>query len=368
MALAVALPLVALSGFATVRWITADAFTVRSCHDDTGIGRVNAHGSPLNGSFGHIAGSVALPYNHQNAYYYLDVVADASCTPSVDGNVHLVGRVTANGTGVTNGGGLNACGSSWFPPPCDTSMQVVTGAALHAQTDLQWGFEYKDRATGANLGSIGGDGSGGCPSGSTPASCASAVVAACGDCTVEFRYDGPNTSSGFRLRVVNLYDDTLWEVATLDVVACSTCEPVPAPAPTPTPTPTATATLSPTATATPTPIPTPTATPTPTPAPTPTATPAFATFNDQIAAGVSVSHFVNVPAVPTLSVSLTWSPPGPVTLTVYTSTSTPLGSVSGSGGSLSLSLANEPPGTYKVKVHNSAGATITDTLVVSGRA
>jgi hypothetical protein len=89
-------------------------------------------------------------------------------------------------------------------------MPAVTDAALHAQSDLQRGFEYKDRATEANLGSTGGDGSGSCPSGSTPASCASAVVAPCGDCTMEYRYDGANPTSGFRLRVVNRYDETLW--------------------------------------------------------------------------------------------------------------------------------------------------------------
>ena len=53
---------------------------------------------------------------------------------------------------------------------------------------------------------------------------------------------------------------------------------------------------------------------------------------------------------------------GPVSLIVYNSSLTVLKQVTGSSGPLSFVLSGLPPGSYKVKVHNGAGATITDTL------
>jgi hypothetical protein len=142
--------------------------------------------------------------------------------------------------------------------------------------------------------------------------------------------------------------------------------PTPTPTDTPTPTPTDTPTPTPSATPTPTPSATPTPTPTATPTPTPTPIPGTsATFNDSPAAGTSVSHFIATSATGDMQCSVSWNPAiGPVSLIVYNSSLTVLAQASGSSGSLSFILNNLPPGSYKVKVHNGAGSTITDALTV----
>ena len=199
------------------------AFALLNCHDDSGNTKVNTHGSPLNGSFGT---PHAAP-NHSNGYYYLNVQSSAACPIGGDGLYHYVLHVTANGTGLLPG----CTPSSNWGPPCDPSYRAVTGATLNAQTDVAWGFETKNGDRSSTLKCTGGDASGGYPS-----LCPNSpnVIAPCGDCTVEWRYDG--SQSAISQRIDNQYDDPIWETATLDVVACSTCEPAGS-TPTPTPAP-----------------------------------------------------------------------------------------------------------------------------------
>lgn len=192
----------------------AAAFTPYNCHDDTSIARTNTHGSPLNGTFGY----ANAPLNHENAYYYLNVYTATTCTPSVDGQVHLLVQVTANGIGDVPGA---QCFSTTWGPPCDPSARLETGTALYDEMPA-WGFEFKDASTGAILQPCaGGDGSGGnnCPSHPQP------VSVAHGTDTATWRFDGAVLNHGYRVRIANQYDDVIWETARLDVVACSTCFP-----------------------------------------------------------------------------------------------------------------------------------------------
>jgi hypothetical protein len=188
---------------------TAEAFALPPCHDDTSVARTNSHGSPLNGSFGHVG---AAP-NHSNSYYYLDAQTGSGCGAGTDGLVHAVGRITANGIGVLPG----CTPSTNWGPPCSPSYRRVVEPALRSETP-SWGLEFKNAATGAVIACTGGNGSGGTDCPRTPN-----LSAVPGDATVEFRYNGPVTH--LRFRIANEYDDPIWETATLDIVACSTCEP-----------------------------------------------------------------------------------------------------------------------------------------------
>lgn len=201
------------------------AFALLGCHDDSDNTKTNTHGSPLNGSFG----QPGAPPNHSEGYYYLNVQSTGACPVGADGLYHFVLHITANGTGLLPG----CTPSSNWGPPCDPSFRKVVGAELHAQTDVQWGLETKNGDRSQTLACSGGDGAGGYPS-----LCPNSpnVVAPCGDCMIEWRYDGPQ--SAISQRIDNQYDDPIWETATLDVVACSTCEPgATTPTPTPAPTP-----------------------------------------------------------------------------------------------------------------------------------
>lgn len=211
--------------------LSVEAFTLRPCHDDTSISRNNTHGSPLNGSFGQVGASP----NHSNGYYYLDIADGPGCAASTDGHIHLVGRVQANGTGLLPG----CTPSTNWGPPCDPSFRAVSGAAM-ANERPSWGFEIKDAASGADVACTGGDGSGGSNCPGTPN-----ITANPGNATVEFRFDDALAGHGYRFRLDNQYDDPIWEYATFDVVACSTCEPSGVTA-SPTPPPSSTATPGPT--------------------------------------------------------------------------------------------------------------------------
>jgi hypothetical protein len=198
----------------------AEAFVLYPCHDDTSVSRTNSHGSPLNGTFG----TPGAPANHSNSYYYLDVTLASSCPVGPDGQVHLVAHVTANGVGLLPGHPV--CSTSTWGSPCDPSWRREVGAAVAAETNIAWGFEYKDAGNGTILGCAGGNGSGGTDCQGVPN-----VVPSPGDATVEFRYSATTSTTGFRFRVANEYfdptggGDIVWESASLDVVSCSTCEP-----------------------------------------------------------------------------------------------------------------------------------------------
>ena len=188
---------------------SVSAFAVRACHDDVSISRTNSHGSPLNGSFGNVG---AAP-NHSNSYYYLDVRTASGCGLGAGGLVHAVGHVTANGVGLLPG----CIPSTNWGPSCGPGSRRVVEPALRSE-DPTWAFEFKNASTGAVIACMGGNGSGGTDCPGTPN-----ITAVPGDATVEFRYDGPVTQ--LRFRIANEYYDPLWEYASLDIVACATCEP-----------------------------------------------------------------------------------------------------------------------------------------------
>ena len=188
---------------------SVSAFAVRACHDDVSISRTNSHGSPLNGSFGKVG---AAP-NHSDSYYYLDVKTASGCGVGAGGLVHAVGHVTANGVGRLPG----CTPSTGWGPPCGPSSRRVVEPALRSE-DPTWAFEFKNASTGAVIACTGGNGSGGTDCPGTPN-----ITAVPGDATVEFRYDGPVTQ--LRFRIANEYDDPIWEYASVDIVACATCEP-----------------------------------------------------------------------------------------------------------------------------------------------
>ena len=210
----------------------ASAFTSYPCHDDTSTARANTHGSPLNGTFG----DVGQPPNHSHGYYYLDIStakADGSaCVTSQDGYIHILGQVTANGIGLAAGHPVCST-SAWAPstngvdnPTCDPKWRNETGTALAADSPA-WGFEIKDAATGAIVACTGGNGAGGtdCPGTLN-------VTASPGNATVTFRFDNALANHAYRFRLANEYvdsgtgqTDVLWESASFDVVACSTCTP-----------------------------------------------------------------------------------------------------------------------------------------------
>jgi len=185
----------------------ANAFVSYACHDDSSIARTNTHGSPNNGTF--------VPHN---GYYYLNI-STSGCVTSADGQVHVVGHVTANGEGLR--AGHPTCSTTSWGPPCDPSWRAVVDPAL-ANERPAWGFEIWDSSHNLLLACTGyySGSSSNCP-GNPP------VVANPGDSTVEFRWDGMTTNTAFRFRIANNYDDVLWEYATFDVVACSACEPGP---------------------------------------------------------------------------------------------------------------------------------------------
>jgi hypothetical protein len=187
-------------------------FTSRPCHDDTSFARSNTHGSPINGTF------TGGPPDHSNSYYYLDISVTNSCVASLDNHAHLLLQVTANGVGVLPG---NQCSTSSWGPPCYPSARACIDTCLSNERPT-WGFEWKLAATGTLVGRCaGGDGSGGnnCPKHPGP------VVANPGNATVTWRFDRAVLGQAYRARIVNLYDDVIWEDARVDVVACSTCEP-----------------------------------------------------------------------------------------------------------------------------------------------
>jgi hypothetical protein len=203
------------------------AFTPYACHDDSHIPRTYTHGDPNDGTF-------VVP----NGYYYLNVKSGPGCGLGADGRLHLVGHVRAYGEGCP---GDQPGQATHCPQPWGSWAKVIEAA-----DNPGWGFELWNTAHTQLLactGSYSGNGATNCPG--TPN-----LVAVPGDANVEFRYDGPNVDpNGYRFRIANNYDNVLWEVATLDVVPCSTCEPggftptkppVPAPTPGPTPTPTPT--------------------------------------------------------------------------------------------------------------------------------
>lgn len=205
---------------------SAHAFTSYPCHDDTSISRANTHGSPLNGTFG----DQGQPPNHSHGYYYLDITT-AGCTVGADGHYHLLGRVTANGIGLL--AGHPTCDiTAWFPstsgvdnPTCDPKWRAITGTAL-ASEDPTWGFEMKLASNGSIIACAGGNGAGGTDCSGTPN-----VTASPGTATVEFRFDLAAANTAYRFRIANEYvndsglTDVMWETASFDVVACSTCEP-----------------------------------------------------------------------------------------------------------------------------------------------
>jgi hypothetical protein len=322
----------------------SEAFTLLACHDDSHIQRNWTHGNPNDGTFG---GSTTP--NHSHSYYYLDAQAAAGCARGADGLYHFVGRVTAAGP-LANGspGGVGN--------PKRTNLR---------NEHPSWGFEYKTPSGTILHPCIGGDGSGGnnCPENPNP-------FVVTGGAVAEWRYDGG--VSGVRFRVDNQYDETLWEYATLDVVACARCEPggVTAGA-TPTPRSTPTATPTPTGSAGhPTPTPTPTAAPTPTGGPSERSagcsTPITDLFQRTVEASRSTSVFVDTSNVGALSSTVTWSPTNTADLIVYNAdTLTVLSKVTGSSGRLTSSIDNLPATAYKVKVHNDGATTITFTLSVT---
>jgi hypothetical protein len=182
------------------------AETYRACHDDTSIARTNTHGSPLNGTFG----TANMTYNHENAYYYLDVQVTSACPYT-----HLVVQVTPNGIGNLAG---SKCSTNWGPP-CYPTARACIDACLAGEQPA-WGFEYKSASGTILQPCAGGDGSGGnnCPQ-------HPGAVIGTGAATVSWRYDNAKVGSDYRVRIANLYDDVIWESARLDVVACATCLP-----------------------------------------------------------------------------------------------------------------------------------------------
>jgi hypothetical protein len=219
---AAALVLVTM-GMVFVGTSPAKAYTLQPCHDDTSIARTNTHGSPLNGSFG----QVGATFNHSNGYYYLNVESTSACPIGADGLYHYVLHITANGLGITSG----CVPSTNWGPPCyngtdgGPDQRLITGTAL-ANESPAWGLETKTGDRTTTLKCTGGNAAGGYPSlcpNSPP------VVASPGTATIEWRYDGPQSS--ISQRIDNQYFDSgtgtqpIWETATLDVVPCSTCEP-----------------------------------------------------------------------------------------------------------------------------------------------
>jgi hypothetical protein len=204
--------------------MNAEAFVLYPCHDDTSVSRTNSHGSPLNGTFG----TPGAAKNHSNSYYYLDVSIASSCPVGPDGQIHLVAHVTANGVGLLSGHPV--CSTSSWGPPCDPTWRREIGSAIAAETNIAWGFEYKDASNDVVVACAGGNGSG---NHNGPPDCMGVpnVEAHPGDATVEFRYNAMTSTNGFRFRATNEYfdpssgGDVVWETASLDVVSCSTCEP-----------------------------------------------------------------------------------------------------------------------------------------------
>jgi hypothetical protein len=308
----------------------SEAFTLLACHDDSHIQRNWTHGNPNDGTF---RGSTTP--NHSHSYYYLDAQAGAGCARGADGLYHFVGRVTAAGP-LANGspGGIGN--------PKRTNL---------TNEHPSWGFEYKTPSGTILHPCIGGDGSGGnnCPENPNP-------LVVNGGAVAEWRHDGD--VSGVRFRVDNQYDETLWEYATLDVVACATCEPGGSTSGV-TPTPTGSGGR---------PTPTPTATPT---QPVPrtggcSSSPATDVFQTTAAAGRSTSVYVDTSSVGTLTSTVSWSPTNTADLIVYDAdTLRVLSKVTGSSGTLTSSLNNLPATAYKVKVHNDGSTWITFTLRVT---
>jgi hypothetical protein len=222
--IAVAFTLAASSAFLAVGAGLARAYTLYACHDDTSIARAATHGSPLNGSFGRVGAS----FNHSNGYYYLNVKSTSDCPAGADGLYHYVLHITANGIGVAPG--CVPQRAHWGPSCYDGSdggpdQRMISGAALAAESPA-WGLETKTGNRRVTLRCTGGNANGG-----YPALCPNSppVTARPGNATIEWRYDGPQSS--ISQRIDDQYWDAdggtqpLWETATLDVVPCSSCEP-----------------------------------------------------------------------------------------------------------------------------------------------